>query len=69
MKVVSVEAAEFVAAREALSFALEAGFRNVILEGNNTIVISALQPGEMSVGSGGAIVDDIGVVFGSLRLV
>lgn len=41
-RVESAEVAEFVAAREAISFAIEAGFRQVTLEGDNAAVINAI---------------------------
>ena len=38
--VASAETVELVAAREALNFALDAGFRDIILEGNNLSIIN-----------------------------
>ena len=52
--------AEFVVVCEALAFAIDARFREVILEGDNLAVISAIQVGEDGVSFGGVCVADIG---------
>ena len=56
-KVSSAEAAKLVAALEAINFAVDAGFRNILLEGDNLGVINAIR--EDGLDSRGAIVVDI----------
>ena len=58
-RVSSAEAAELVAAYEAINFAVDAGFRNFLLEGDNIGVMNAIRCNEDGLGSGGAIVADI----------
>ena len=62
IRVESAEVAEFVVAREALSFAIEAGFRDITLEGDNDAVISAISTEENGVSTGGVIVDNVGIL-------
>lgn len=52
-KVSSTEISELVAAREVLSFAWEAGFRDVILEGDNLSVMNAIRANEFGLLSRG----------------
>lgn len=58
-KALSAESAELVAAREAVMFALEVGFRDIILKGDYIIVINAIQSGEIGFASAGAVVANI----------
>ena len=58
-KVQSVELAEFFVAKEAITFAIEAGFRKVVVERDCRAVIHAIRDGEEGVSSGGVIVAHI----------
>ena len=58
-KASSAEVAELVAAREAIVFAVEAGFSNLVLEGDNLVVMNSLQSSKDDLASGGTIVADI----------
>ena len=60
-KVALVEAAEFVATREAIMFAVDADFRDIVLEGDNLGVINAIWQDEEAMSSAGAIVANIRV--------
>lgn len=55
----SVEAAELLAAREAISFAIEAGFRDFILEGDNASIIQAIREEETSLYLTSTLVMDV----------
>lgn len=58
-KALSAENAELEAAREAVTFALEAGFRKIILERDNITVINAIRISEFGFASVSAVVADI----------
>lgn len=58
-KAASAELAEFFAAKEALIFAIEAGSREAVVEGDCKAVINAIRALEEGVSSGGVIVVDI----------
>ena len=58
-EVSSVEMAELLAAREAIKFALEVGFREVILEGDSISFMNAIQMNEDGWPEEGALVTDI----------
>jgi len=47
------------AARKDIIFAWEAGFRDVILEGDNINVMNVVRSKEVSLASGGAIIADV----------
>lgn len=55
--------AELVAAREALTLALDASFiRGIVLEGSNIFVMNAIRSKEDGLSFGGALVADIGKI-------
>ena len=58
-KVDSAELAEFYAAKEAIIFAVDAGFRELVVEGDCRAVIYAICAWEEGVSSGGVFVADI----------
>ena len=58
-EVSSAEIAELMTVREAIIFTWEAGFRDVIFEGDNIIVMNAIRSNEIGLTSGGAIVVDV----------
>ena len=55
----SAEVAEFMAARAALTFALDVGFTSIILEGDNLSVINGIRLREDCLVSAGVFVADI----------
>lgn len=55
----SAEIAELMAAREAIMFAWEAGFRDVILESDNFSVMNAFRSNEVGFSFGGGIGTDV----------
>ena len=55
--------AEFLACRKALEFAMEAGFSNLIIEGDNSNVMRALTASAVNNSSYGHVVDDIRSYF------
>ena len=59
MNVLSVEVAELVAGFEAVTFAFEAKFMNLVLEGDTLAVIHTIRSKEDGLSSEGALVADI----------
>ena len=59
MKPPTVEMVELLAARRAVIFSIEAGFRNSVFEGDSATVIKSLQDRNMSNSQGGHIIKDI----------
>lgn len=54
-----MEMAELLATREAVIFALETGFSDVVLEGDNCSVMNDIRLNEDGLPVGGAVVEDI----------
>lgn len=63
-RVFSAKATEFVAAKEALCFAIDVRFRDIVSEGDNVLVINAIKGREDGVPLGGVAVANIAKVRG-----
>ncbi|KAK9989384.1 hypothetical protein SO802_029623 [Lithocarpus litseifolius] len=67
--VVDSEEAEALACRKALEFAIDAGFSELIVEGDNAMVIKAVSSSSPNWSRLGVIYDDIGCLAAGLRYV
>ena len=67
--VVDSEEAEALACRKAMEFAIDAGFSELIVEGDNAMVMSAVSSTSPNWSRLGVIYDDIGCLAAGLRYV